>query len=156
MMLTDTFLQLGNLNDATQKARDNAIRGILANWKIADLDQAFPASIKPKSLGSSAIFNLKHISNRKSLAEAQALFLKECKDSKGNNVPLSFSHTDRLLKALKEIESVSPKEAKSTTNGVAEKFTTQKPTAEIPKKTANTGAPKVSYAPVAYCISLRR
>jgi hypothetical protein len=149
VLLTNIALQLGNLNEVNQKTRDNAIRSILANWKITEIDLAFPAEIKPASLGNSAIVNIKNISTRKSLAEAQALFLKECKDSKGEPVPLGFRHTEKVLKALKDFESANPKEAKSIANGAAEKFTAEKSTAqksatETPKETSNTSASKVS------------
>jgi hypothetical protein len=145
------LLQLGNLNESNQRTKDNSIRDILANWQIRDLDMAWPTSIKPNSLGNSALINLKYISKRKSLAEARALFLDVCKDSKGALVPLGFTHTKEVLKILKDqdTEPANPNAANNAANDTVmtpKKPTTQKSAAET-SKTTKTGALKVSYAP---------
>ena len=93
------------MNENSQRQRDNAIRVILANWKITHLDQAFPASIKPVSLGNSSISQIKSLSTRKSLAEAQALFLDACQNDDGQPISLGFAHTDRVWKAVKDAAS---------------------------------------------------
>jgi len=144
------FLQLGNLNESGRRAKDKAIRDIIANWKITDLDLAFPASIKPNSLGNSALINIRKISTRKGLAEAQALFLNVCKDMNGAPVPLGFAHTEKVWLALKDaaVEQANTKVVKKTAVGATEKSMALKSAAETLKKTTKTDAPKVSYAPV--------
>jgi hypothetical protein len=84
-----------------QKRRDNSIQRIKEIWGVEEIEDAFPAGIKPATLGMSAISNIQSIAIRfPNLAEAQALFVKECKDSNGRAVPVSFSNTERIVKEL--------------------------------------------------------
>jgi hypothetical protein len=54
-------------------------------------------------MGTTAIANMKTISNRVSeLSEVRTLFLEVCKDSDGNPVPVSFTHTGAVLDILKK------------------------------------------------------
>jgi hypothetical protein len=130
----------------SQKIRDNAIQRIKEIWEVEKIEDAFPAGIKPATLGMSAISNIKSIAIRfPNLAEAQALFVKECKDSNGRPVPVSFSHTDRivkeLIKARKENEPSTPNLKANPTNseawtGNTSASTTMKAT-KAPTKSSN-------------------
>jgi hypothetical protein len=54
-------------------------------------------------MGTTAVANMKTISNRVSeLSEVRALFLEVCKDSEGNPIPASFTHTGAVLDLLKK------------------------------------------------------
>ncbi len=78
------------------------------------------------------------------------MFLNECKDSKGAHVPLSFTHTEKVLKALKEADPAKSKEVKSTTTSAADKSTAKKSAVEKPKETTGSGALKVRLAPISW------
>ncbi|KAF4634996.1 hypothetical protein G7Y89_g3105 [Cudoniella acicularis] len=91
----------GIMNDKSRRTRDQAIDKILKTYDLDNFDNLFPASIKPISLGQSAIVNLRSISKKvPDLADFQALFLAECKNPNGEPVPASFGHTQKISNAL--------------------------------------------------------
>jgi len=82
------------------------------------LEEIFPDNIKPISLGGTAINLLRAISRKvPKLGDARALFLAECKDADGAPIPISFSHADRIWKALKAEETEEAVEVDKVNKG---------------------------------------
>ena len=108
------------MSDKTTKKRETAIRGILETWGVGSLEEVFLPEIKPTGyLGTSAVLNIRAISNRvSSVSVAQGLFLGECKDDSGNPVPVSFGHTSNVLKTLKQNEAASAATSGSTSSAI--------------------------------------
>ncbi|KAE9379326.1 hypothetical protein N431DRAFT_326853 [Stipitochalara longipes BDJ] len=128
------YKQAGDLSEKTQQAKDANVRAILDTWKITAIEHAFPDSIRPTSLGTSAISNLKGISRRLSLAAAQALFLGECKDSNGTPTKVGFGHISKILKNLVETETAIAAAQKSGQEGSGQKTKPRRQSTEAPKK----------------------
>ena len=147
------------MSESSQKIRDSSIRKIKEIWKVEELRDAFPAGIKPVDLGLTALANIKFIAKRiPNLAEAQALFVNECKDSKGDSVPVRHSHTDRIMKAIKENEFSTPQTKATLTTGddgdavkipsslKSNKITDSTPPTEakVPRKSISKPAPRMN------------
>lgn len=83
----------------------------MSAWGLSNVMDAFPTSITPVSLGTTAMCNLKAIAVRiPNLADAQARFLQEAKNAKGDPVAFGFKHTASILAGLRAIEKNTPKD----------------------------------------------
>ena len=130
------------MSENTRRQYDANIRVILENWKITTYQHAFPESIRPTSLATSAISYLRGISRKVNLAEAQALFLAECKDSNGAPITATFSNIQKIQKNLSDIEAANAGAQKIGQEDTGQKPKSRRRSTESPKKTAST--PNVS------------
>lgn len=104
-----TAFQAGIMSKNQTAVRDKYIDFIKKTWNVADVNDAFPPSITPRSLGNTAICILKSIAARVPLERARILFLKEAKSLDGDPVPFAFSHAQNILGALKANDPVIQK-----------------------------------------------
>jgi len=130
------------MNEGTRAQYDANIRAILKNWTVATYQDAFPESIRPTSLGTSAITILKGISSKKTLTDAQALFIRECKDSQGAPIKAGFVIIQKIWKNLQETETANASAQKSNQGSSGRKTKPKRRSTGTPTK--NVGTPKVS------------
>ena len=125
----------------------------MKTWNITDFDSIIPAVIKPaKDLGNNAIYNIRTISRRTTLAAAQGLFLSECKNETGAPIRLSFGHTAKIAKDLLAQEAATKAVQGGSNSSSAERENTEtklklrRRATEPVKKTV--GTPKARYLPI--------
>ncbi len=71
--------------------------------------------------------NLKGIAVRSpSLADAQALFIKEAKDASGNATPFGFTHSKNILAELRKNETATQNSTVEKSNKTATMITAEK------------------------------
>lgn len=104
------YKKAGVMNEAQRKMRTSNIEAIKRNWNIEDFLDFFPDSIRPQSLGNSALSTLRSISNKVNESVAKTLFLNECQKPDGGYCIAGVTHAQRILKSLNANDN-SPKPA---------------------------------------------
>jgi hypothetical protein len=126
------------MNPTSETQASKAREAISKTWRIAEVEDAFPRSIKPVNLGTSALRKLKAIASKADLATAQALFLAEAQKD-GTPIAFTFAHAVRILESLKPDETPT---STPTAKGDAKPYSMQPvESASVPKKIATVSGP---------------
>jgi hypothetical protein len=140
------------VNANTQNQVDKDRKAIQDTWNIAKVEDAFPDSIKPLSLGQTALTNLRGIARRvPNLAAARAMFLDVAKNSKGAAIPFGFKSTTIILEQLKagnaQTQTSTPDVKRPSKSESTPKTANAIPKAQIASKANATPTAFTSMAP---------
>jgi hypothetical protein len=90
------------MNEEQRQTREMAIDFIKKTWGLDDVYDAFPASVRPLSLGNTGMSYLKSLAARiPNKEEAQKRMLDQCTSSTGGRVHCGHGVLVRMVRSLK-------------------------------------------------------